>query len=241
MPEDWLTNHEAADLLGVTAGRVNAMARSGNLAHRMAGRTRLIDPASVQRLLTTNWRRPGRPLAPSSAWAALLSDLGTAGWSELTRALGMSPQQRYKLKRLIARSPAGNWDGLAKARAVVHRVRVRPAYLGEILQWDGVVPSGVSATARHGLDLIAAEQAEAYLGDHTRRLLEKEFHLVSSPSGNLVLRLPSVTEPHLCVVLDREVMPAAVVAVDLLDSGDPRSRRTALQIITRLLEATLRD
>ncbi|MEV0592977.1 helix-turn-helix domain-containing protein [Nonomuraea cavernae] len=241
MAEDWLTNNEAAGLLGVTAGRVNAMARSGNLAYRMAGRTRLIDPASVQRLLATNWRRPGRPLAPLSAWAALLTDLGTVDWSGLTRALGMSPQQRYKLKRLIARNPAENWDGLAKARAVVRRVRVRPAYLDEILRWDGVVPSGVSATARHGLDLIAAEEAEAYLGDRTWRLLQKEFHLVSSPSGNLVLRLPSVTENNLPVVIDREVMPVAVVAVDLLDSGDPRSRRTALQIINQLLEATPRD
>jgi hypothetical protein len=105
------------------------------------------------------------------------------------------------------------------------------------LQWDGVVPSGVSATVRHGLDLIGAEEAEAYVSDQTWRLLQEEFRLGSSPSGNLVLRLPSVAEEILSVVLDREAMPVAVVAVDLLDSGDPRSRRTAAQIINRLLEA----
>src|SRR5690606_25757778 len=241
MPEDWLTSDEAAALLGVTAGRVNALARSGELAYRMAGRTRLVDPLSVQRLLSTTRRRPGRPLVPRSAWAALLSDLGTVDWIELTAALGMSPKQRYNLKGLIARSPAENWDSLAKARAAVYRVRVRTAYLNEILQWDKVVPSGVSATAQHGLDLIAAEEAEAYLSHQTWRLLQKEFHLDTSPSGNLVLRFPSVTDEQLSVVLGREVMPVAVVAVDLLDSGDPRSRRTALQIINQLLEAPPRD
>ncbi|MET8000920.1 helix-turn-helix domain-containing protein [Nonomuraea glycinis] len=236
MRGDWLTSDEAATLLGVTAGRVNRLARSGELAYRMAGRTRLIDPSSAQRLLATTRRRSGRPLAPQSAWAALLSDLGTVDWSRLTKALGMSPKQRYNLKRLITRSPAENWDRLAKARAVVHRVRVRPAYLDEILQWDGVVPSGVSATVRHGLDLIATEEAEAYVSDQTWRLLQEEFHLGSSPSGNLALRLPSVSEEILSVILDREAMPVAVVAMDLLDSGDPRSRRTASQIINRLLE-----
>jgi excisionase family DNA binding protein len=241
MQKDWLTSDEAAVLLGITAGRVNRLARSGELAYRMAGRTRLIDPLSVQRLLATTRRRPGRPLTPQSAWAALLSDLGTADWSQLTEALGMSPKQRYNLKRLIARSPAENWDGLAKARAVVHRVRVRPAYLGEILQWDGVVPSGVSATGQYGLDLVAAEEAEAYLSGQTWRLLQEEFHLDPSPSGNLVLWSPSVSEDTLSVVLDREIMPVSVVAIDLLDSGDPRSRRTALRIIDQLLEAPPSD
>lgn|SRR5690606_516645 len=47
MPEDWLTSDEAASLHGVTAGRVNALARSGELAYRMAGRTRLVDPLAA--------------------------------------------------------------------------------------------------------------------------------------------------------------------------------------------------
>ena len=51
-----------------------------------------------------------------------------------------------------------------------------------------------------------------------------------------MLRLPSVTSITLSVVINREVMPVAVVAVDLLDSGDPRSRRTGLQIINQLLD-----
>ncbi|MFG1706355.1 helix-turn-helix domain-containing protein [Nonomuraea sp. M3C6] len=241
MPEDWLTSDEAARVLGVTAGRVHALAKSGELVYRMAGRTRLIDPVSVHRLLATTRRRAGRPLVPVSAWAALLSDLGTMNWIEITRSLGMSSQQRYNLKRLIARTPPESWDALAKARAIAYRVRARPAYLEEILQWKGVVRSGIAATARYGLDLIAAEEGDAYVSEETWRLLQREFHLAPHPSGNLVLRIPAVSETHVPVVLAREVMPVAVVAVDLLDSGDPRSRRTALQIIERLLEAPLHD
>jgi excisionase family DNA binding protein len=238
MPEDWLTSDEAAEMLGVTPGRVHALAKAGELAYRMAGRTRLIDPVSVHRLLATNRRRPGRPLAPVSAWAALLSDLGTKNWIQVTRTIGLSPQQRYNLKRLITRSSADDWDGLAKARARAYRVQTRPAYLDEILRWESVVRSGVSATAPHGLDLIATDEGEGYTSEETWKLLQREFHLVPSSSGNLVLRVPAFHAP---VVLDREVMPIAVVAVDLLDSGDLRSRRTALQIIQRLLGAAPQD
>ncbi|MCT9929366.1 helix-turn-helix domain-containing protein [Planotetraspora sp. A-T 1434] len=240
MPEDWLTTDEAARILGVTPGRVHALAKSGKLSFRMAGRTRLIDPVSVHRLVATP-RRPGRPLTPASAWAALLSDLGTVDWMELTRSLDLSSQQRYNLKRLIARTSADDWSALARVRARAHRVQTRAAYLDEILRWDGVVRSGVSATTTHRLDLVATGEAEAYTDEETWQLLQREFHLAPSESGNLVLRVPAVPDARLPFVLGREVMPVAVVAVDLLDSGDPRSRRTALQIIEQLSRAAARD
>ncbi|MEV5407668.1 helix-turn-helix domain-containing protein [Thermopolyspora sp. NPDC052614] len=66
MAEDWLTSDEAARMLGVTPARVHALARSGQLAFRMAGRTRLIDPMSVHRR-STRLRRAGRPMTSTAA------------------------------------------------------------------------------------------------------------------------------------------------------------------------------
>lgn len=220
-------------MLGVTPARVHALARSGQLAFRMAGRTRLIDPASVHRR-KGQLRRAGRPMTSTAAWAALLTDLGAEKWDETCRRLGLSAKQRYNLKGLIARTPAENWAALTKGRATVHRYRVRPAYIDEVLRWSGVVRSGVSATATHGLDLVAADEAEIYTDAETHRVLQAEFQLRARESGNMVLRVPAVPAACAQVVLDREVMPMAVVAIDLMDSEDPRSRRTANEIIEHL-------
>lgn len=107
----------------------------------------------------------------------------------------------------------------------------RPTYLDEILRWGGVVGSGVSATRAYNVDLVAPDEAEVYLTEETRQSLQDEFQLRAREPGNLVIRVPTIGLP---IVLNRPMMPLAVIAVDLLDSGDPRSRRTALNVIERL-------
>lgn len=57
MADEWLTSAEAAQVLGVTPGRIHAPAKSGHLAYRMVGRLRLIDPVSAYRLKSSISRR----------------------------------------------------------------------------------------------------------------------------------------------------------------------------------------
>jgi len=235
MTEMWLTADEAAQRLGVSSRRVRALVSAGRLAGRHAGRTLLVSPDSVGRLQVVR-ARGGRAAAAMTVWAVLLSDLTTRDWPVVAAAFAISPQRRYQLRTWLRQHDAEDWAWLGRNRATEHRLRSRPAYLEEIMSRDDVVPGGVSAAAVHELDLVATGVAELYTSGVGLARLVDEYRLREDPAGNLVIRTPRTQEErHEDFILDRPVMPAAVVAADLLESGEARSMRTGRRVLDRLL------
>ena len=113
---------EASRRLGVNDSRVRQLLRAGDLRGRHLGNSWLILAEDVARL-QRNGRRPGRPLAPKRAWAALdLLDGGGAAWlSDSARS-----QVRRYLADLVDPGP-DDWRAVLRGRSRVLDVVAHPA------------------------------------------------------------------------------------------------------------------
>jgi excisionase family DNA binding protein len=220
-----LTVGQAAERLGVGAEQVRRLIRTGKLAARRVGRTLVLDEDAVDgraRLPIT----AGRALAPRTAWAALWLVSGEdVDW--------LAPADR---SRLLARLRGYDADRLVAAsrdRAERYELRVLPAYRQRVLATDGVVPSGLTAAAAVGADIVAAESAdEVCCAAGTLAGLRRELGLSERGQANLVVRVPRYERLDLT---GRAHMPAAVVAVDLAESADVRTRRAGLDVLAAAL------
>ena len=225
-----LTVSQAAERLGVTPEQVRRLIRAGKLAARTVGRTLVLDDDAVDgraRLPIT----AGRALAPRTAWAALWQLSGEdVGWlSAPDRSRLVARLRGYDAERLVAAS---------RDRAERYELRVLPAYRQRVLATDGVVPSGLTAAAAVGADIVAAESAdEVYCAAGTLAVLRREFGLSERGQPNLVVRVPRYEQLELT---GRAHMPAAVVAVDLAESVEVRTRRAGLDLLTAALSGLAR-
>ena len=222
---DVLTVGEAAERLGVSGHEVRRLIRTGALPASRVGRTLVVDDEAV----AARARLPigaGRAFAPRTAWAALWELSGLrADWLDApgrsrlrTRLSGLDPEQ------LVAAT---------RGRAERHALRVLPAYRERVLQAEGVVPSGMTAAGVVGADVVATEAAdEVYCRADRLQALRREFGLADRGEPNLVVRVPTFAQ--LPVEL-REQMPVAVVAVDLAESADVRTRRAGLTLLSDAL------
>ena len=222
-----LTVPQAAVRLGVGEEQVRRLVRSGQLVASKVGQTIVIDDDAVDaraRLAV----RPGRFHVPATAWGALWELSGE-------RASWLNPADRSRLRARLRRYDAEQLVAATRARSERHSVRVLPAYREPVLAAEGVVASGLTVAAAVGADiLIAGAEDEAYCSTVTFARLRSDYALSDRGQANLVLRIPRFE-------LDlpgRERMPAAVVAVDLAESSDVRTRRAGLQLLTEALART---
>ena len=225
-----LTVSQAAERLGVGPEQVRRLIRAGKLAARKVGRTLVLDDDAVD----SRARLPitaGRALAPRTAWAALWLLSGEdVDW--------LVPADR---SRLLARLRGHDAEWLVAAsrnRAERYESRVLPAYRQRVLATDGVVPSGLTAAAAVGADIVAAESAdEVYCAAGTLAVLRHELGLSERGQANLVVRVPRYDRLDLT---GRTHMPAAVVAVDLAESAEVRTRRAGLDMLAAALSGLAR-
>jgi excisionase family DNA binding protein len=219
-----LTVPQAAARLGVGEEQVRRLVRSGQLAATKVGQTVVIDDDAVDaraRLAV----RPGRPLVPATAWAALWEMSGE-------RAAWLSPADRSRLRARLRRYDAEQVVATTRARSQRHAVRVLPAYRDAVLAGEGVVVSGPTAAAAVGADIVSAGgDDEAYCSTATFARLRADYALADRGQANLILRIPRFDLP----LEGLERMPDAVVAVDLAESSDVRTRRAGLHIVTEVL------
>jgi hypothetical protein len=209
---------------------VRRLIRAGQLAARKVGRTLVLDEDAVDgraRLPIT----AGRALAPRTVWAALWQLSGEdVDWLPAADRSRMVARLRgYDADRLVA---------ACRDRAERYELRVLPAYRQRLLAADGVVPSGLTAVAAVGADIVAAESAdEVYCAARTLTALRREFGLSERGQANLVVRVPRYERLDLT---GRAHMPAAVVAVDLAESADVRTRRAGLDLLAGALDELAR-
>ena len=101
--------------------------------------------------------------------------------------------------------------------------------LGRLADDDRVVRSGASARSVP-VDVIASGVVEGYVDASQFGSLVGDYALHEGDRANVVLRVPP---PELFVFGDERDAPWPVVAVDLLDAGDDRSRRAAVALVAR--------
>ena len=96
----------------------------------------------------------------------------------------------------------------------------------------GIVASGVSALGSHNVDLVVVDQAEGYICESELASLIDEFALDDAADRpNVQLRV--VKDDYWPFEPGQQYAPLPVVAIDLLDSGDERSRRAGQELLGR--------
>ena len=102
-----------------------------------------------------------------------------------------------------------------------------------MLSHPSLVASGVSAVGHHHVDLVVSDQSEAYVPESRVAELADRFAL-DAESDRPNVRLRVIKDDDWPFEAGQRVAPAPVVAVDLLDSDDERSRRAARELMARV-------
>jgi len=222
-----LSTVEAAWRLGVSDRQVRRLVQRGELpASRIAGRL-VLDSVDVDRRVARTPDR-GRPFAPRTAWGALWEISGE-------RVSWLHSSEGSRLRRWLRHATPETLALATRERAIVERYRVLPRYLDELAGSTGVIRGGVSAADEVSADIVSIGAAELYCSEQTRRRLVADYGLTESREPNVIIRVPLVEFS----LLDhgRTAMPAGVIAIDLLDADDIRTRRAGQQIAEQLLRS----
>ncbi|MGH3482472.1 MAG: helix-turn-helix domain-containing protein [Nocardioidaceae bacterium] len=220
------TTKTAAELLGISERQVRHLVDSGELdARKVAGRL-FIDETSLDRRLRSR-PGPGRPLSGRAAWACLWELSGE-------RAEWLGRSERSRLRSWLDRWSPEDVMQACRRRSARHDLRVLPRYLPDVLAAEGIAAGGLSAAATVGADIVGAGPAEIYSTDATLRELVERFGLSTHGESNLTVRIAHPPGDRL--VEGRDVMPAAVVAVDLMEAADTRTRRAGVDLAAQLLD-----
>lgn len=228
-----LTTRQAAERLGVNQSRVRALVAAGRLAARRAGSQWLVDAGSIDRQATLIASgAKGRAMAPRVAWAAgVLADGGRAPW--------LSPADRSRLIKRLRKTDqvevVVRW--LATRSSRLARFRIGESDVDELLHADGVVSTGVSASAALGLGLGTGGTADVYVSDETAKRLVRDFFLIESRSGNLTLRIveDALHQQASRTINGQHIAPSLLVGVDLAEDDDARAKTAGRALITTAL------
>ncbi|MEX1163820.1 MAG: helix-turn-helix domain-containing protein [Nitriliruptor sp.] len=226
---DVLDADQAAARLGVPVIKLRALIRSGELyAQRRADRW-FVPVAEVRRL--EGLPRPnGRPYSAQAAWPLLALLSGE-------RPSGLSAPRLSQLRRHLRESDPVELAGRLRHRARRQLVFVHPSQL-ELLAGDPrVVPSGWGVAEQAGVPLLAADDVpmELYIAQRDLAAVREQYLIADADeAANAVLR---VVGDRIAVPQVDGVAAAPVVALDLLEAGDPRAVEAARQMFARLVQA----
>lgn len=220
---------EAASRLGVPADKLRALTRAGDVhAPRRAGRWFV--PVAELRRLEGLPRPDGRPYTATSAWALL-------GLLAGQHPAGLSPQRLSQLRRQLRQADAAELAGRLRHRARRQLAFVHPSQLPHLQADPRVVRSGWREAGSTDTPLLPADDvpADLYLAVCDLAALRERYLVADADEvANVVLR----------TVDDTVVVPSAdgvaappVVALDLLETGDPRAVDAGLQLFGRLVQA----
>lgn len=226
----------AAERLGVNASRVRSLLGSGRLAGRRVGSQWLVDGADLERRRLTVEGMRGRPLAARVAWAsaAMFDGIDTA-W------LTGPERSRLWTRWLSSKGDAQVCRWWMQSRASARRYRIASGDIDELLHSGGVVAGGITAASGYGTGLGHGAEAEIYAEPATVQSLVDDFFLLEHPQGNLMLHEVNAQAAwHLdasTVVDGLRIAPRLIVAADLLDSDDTRSRSAGASLLVEVLDS----
>ncbi len=210
----------AAEELRVSPRRVRQMLADGVFSAERVGRAWVIDAEDLRQV---GHRRPevGRPWSPRSAWAVL--ELADGEEPDL------SPVERSRARKRLAQG-LESVAGRLGARAERRRFYAHPGVLDRLAEAPAVVRAGISAAVEHGADLVAGDGFEGYLRAGDLDEFVSRFGLDDKAARpNVWLRIVSdVVWPFRP---SQRAAGRAVIAVDLLESADPRARRAGAELL----------
>lgn len=211
---------DAAAELGVSSRRVRQMLADGVLAGERVGRVWVVDSEQLRQF---EHRRPevGRPWSPVSAWAVI----ALAGGEDPD----LSPVERSRARKRRAQG-LDNVVGRLGARADRRQFYAHPSVLDRLADAPGLVRGGISAVAEHGVGLVVSGEFEGYVRSSGFEDLVSKYGLDDQAARpNVLLRV--VDDAVWPFRTGQEAAGRAVVAVDLLESDDPRSRRAGADLM----------
>ena len=230
-----LSVRETARRLNVNQARVRALLKAGRLAGRRIGSQWVVQADAVSHRLDLAVSDRGRPLSTRSAWcAAALLDGHHTPW--------LATSERSRLRARLSQHPATDvrtYRWWLQGRASIVRYRIAEADIAELAAAQAVVTAGISAASHYDLGLAFGNEAEVYVNSSVAAELVDEFFLVRSEQGNLIMHVEdSGLDWHqrTARLMDGvSVVPRLVVAVDLLDSDDTRSRSAGARLLEQAL------
>ena len=191
---------------------------------QLPNRMWLVDSDSVLRYELSTRRGRGRGLDSASAWGLLweLSGLDADWLTQSTRA---------RVRRRVRYSNADEIAKVVSKRTVAHRYTAANAERAA----EGLIATGRAAASVLGTDLIDdRRRVSGYVREGSADDYAARHFMVAELAGQDV-----VYENTLPIQFAGDVMPPAVVAVDLTTSADTRERSAGLRAIEELRQAWL--
>jgi excisionase family DNA binding protein len=211
---------DAAKRLGISDRRVRALAADGRLpAQKLANRWFVEVDRLSERGRSAGAR--GRPFSGGHSLGLLFLASGDeAPWLSAYEKWRL---RRYALPRLQSLLPR------LRTRANVHSVQAPESVVKRLANDAKFVRSGVSAAEHHQADIAARSVLDGYYSERGFEDLAYRYALQPAAEGAANLIVRGVEDPSF--LSGRRFMPMAVVAVDLADSVDARTKRAGVQLL----------
>lgn len=224
----YLSVADAAQRLGVGSHRVYELIKCGTVdAQKVSERTTLVEATSLLRYQAFA-RKAGRPFGPSMAMGALWILSGAeASW--------LTYHQRRRALQALEDFSAEDLAAKCRRRAKVVRLRIDGSFVDEAM--SVIRPSGLSALDFYDFDLILSKNIyEGYIDAVGLSHLRERCFAESDARGNLIVHVAEGS-----YLKGASPMPEAVVALDLAESLDIRTRRAGLEKLEGLIDGRKSD
>ncbi len=223
---------EAAERLSVTQDQVRRLISSGDLpADRVGNKAWLISTEAVERRLDQA-PRDGRRLTPPNAWAALFLIGGEpAPW--------LDQPNRWRISRYLATHRPSEDRSRFASRGRPKGFRAHPSLLASVRDDSSLMLTGTSGATERRLGLVGGGgEVDAYVSSADLDAVIGRNHMRRSDDPNVVLRVvDSFTTPW----PPSRVAPASAIALDLLDSPEPRAKQVGEAVLRGIERAYTQD
>ena len=206
MPSELLSLAEASRLLGISVERVRQLVVAGDIPGVRIGNAWAVPLHAVSARGHSTSRR-GRPLSAARVWEVIASG-----------DVDLSNRSRYR------------------NRADIQRFAIGRADLDWVIEQSESVQSGVKAAIAYGEPLSDdVRTSDVYVSRVLMDILPRSVALAPDPLGDVALRV--VPQPVWEVVAQQSFdeghgfAPRSAVALDLMESGDPRHWAAAERLV----------
>lgn len=218
---------QAAERLAVTKNMVRGLISAGELPAERIGREWMVSLEAVELRLD---RRPsdGRHLRAPNAWAVLFMVVGEpVPW--------LDQSNRWRLRQYLASHRLSNDRSRYSERGRPTAYRAHPSLLAAVRGDHALMLTGTSGASERRLGLIGGSgEVDAYVAKTDLNTIVRRHHLQPTDDPNVILRIvPKFTSPW----PPARVAPVSAIALDLLDSPEPRAKQVGEEMLRRVERA----
>ena len=218
---------QAAGRLAVTQDMVRRLIAAGELPAERIGRAWMVSLEAVERRRDQQ-PRGGRRLRSQNAWALLFMIVGEpAPW--------LDQPNHWRLRRYLASHRLSDNRSRFADRGRPTAYRAHPSLLAAVRGDPALMLTGTSGASERRLGLIGGSgDVDGYVADADLDAVVRRHHLRPTGDPNVILRVvPTFTSPW----PPARVAPASAIALDLLDSPEPRARQVGEEVLRRIEHA----